>query len=270
MTAATKTTIKTYFETNDTPTQSQFSDFIDSCLFIANDTSQIVSGAVNFVGSFQISGNTLATTAFVTPTSGALLGANTSGAVGSITVGSGLTLSGATLSTTGGGSGTLITTAIVSAGQTTVDFTTGIDSTYAHYWVEISNLVPATDVQDLYMRFQQGGSFITTSNYSWSHNAYATGGTDYSTGQAAVGAIHITQQGIHNATTTPANGVVHFFRPDLAAQLEVVTKFYANNGTTSVCYNGGGVLNLTAVTSGIRFYMGSGNITSGTFKLYGV
>lgn len=58
MTTATKTTIKTYFETGDTPSQQNFTDFIDSCFFIADNTTQAVSANVAFAGTVGVTGVT--------------------------------------------------------------------------------------------------------------------------------------------------------------------------------------------------------------------
>lgn len=46
MTASTRTTIKAFFETGDKPTQSNFSDFIDSCAFLAETSAQVFSGSI--------------------------------------------------------------------------------------------------------------------------------------------------------------------------------------------------------------------------------
>ena len=62
MTATTKTTIKTYFQTGDKPTQSQFEDFIDSCAFLAETSSQ------NFVGGIVVSGGIVGDTSLSTIT----------------------------------------------------------------------------------------------------------------------------------------------------------------------------------------------------------
>lgn len=43
MTISTKTTIKSYFETGDFPSQSNFSDFIDSCIFGAETSAQAIA-----------------------------------------------------------------------------------------------------------------------------------------------------------------------------------------------------------------------------------
>jgi hypothetical protein len=56
MTAASKTTIKSYFETGDKPTQAQFGDFVDSCAFLAEGSAQTFQGVVNFASAVTVSG----------------------------------------------------------------------------------------------------------------------------------------------------------------------------------------------------------------------
>jgi hypothetical protein len=46
MTAANRTTIKSYFQTGDKPNEGQFSDFIDSCAFLAETSAQVFSGSI--------------------------------------------------------------------------------------------------------------------------------------------------------------------------------------------------------------------------------
>lgn len=64
MTIATKTTIKTYFETGDFPTQQNFTDLIDSFLGLGETASQtinspiVVSGAATFRLGATVSGAT--------------------------------------------------------------------------------------------------------------------------------------------------------------------------------------------------------------------
>lgn len=62
MTILVRTSVKTYFETGDRPTQSQFGDFIDSALFLAETTSQTI------VGSIIVSGTTYAAGGFQSTT----------------------------------------------------------------------------------------------------------------------------------------------------------------------------------------------------------
>lgn len=64
MTAQNKTTIKSYFETGDKPTQGQFGNMIDSYLGLAETVQQVVSGNVNFAGGISVSGNALGQAAY--------------------------------------------------------------------------------------------------------------------------------------------------------------------------------------------------------------
>lgn len=60
MTLSNKTTIKTYFQTGDFPSQSNFADFIDSCVFqvvSARATAQNIGGSITIAGSCAVSGD---------------------------------------------------------------------------------------------------------------------------------------------------------------------------------------------------------------------
>lgn len=57
MTVSNKTTIKAFFETGDFPSQSNFSDFIDSTLFLAETSAQAIQGSISIAGSAAIAGD---------------------------------------------------------------------------------------------------------------------------------------------------------------------------------------------------------------------
>lgn len=57
MTAQTRSVLYTYFETGDKPTQSQFSDLIDSNLNLATTSAQYITSDVSVGGTFDVSGN---------------------------------------------------------------------------------------------------------------------------------------------------------------------------------------------------------------------
>ena len=52
-----KTTLKTYFQQGDIPTEGQYVDLIDSQLNVAETTAQTVAGAVTFTSAITCSGN---------------------------------------------------------------------------------------------------------------------------------------------------------------------------------------------------------------------
>lgn len=101
MTAQTKSTIKNYFETGDKPTQTQFGDFIDSCLFLAEVSSQTISGDIvvsgkvstpslqatgsNGVIVYNASGSAVATMGTANTLNTTFAGTVNAGAIGTLT-----------------------------------------------------------------------------------------------------------------------------------------------------------------------------------------
>jgi hypothetical protein len=55
MTAKNRTTLKTQFQTGDTPTGSDFDDLIDSTLNVADTTAQTINSDVNINGQLTVS-----------------------------------------------------------------------------------------------------------------------------------------------------------------------------------------------------------------------
>lgn len=86
MTISTKTTIKTFFETGDFPTQSNFSDFIDSCVFAAETSAQSLAGDISIGGIFSVSGvSTLGALNAASVNSAVVSGASVNGANANLT-----------------------------------------------------------------------------------------------------------------------------------------------------------------------------------------
>ena len=176
------------------------------------------------------------------------------------------------------GSLTLISTSTTTSGVAQIDITSGIDSTYTKYMISIINLHPASD-HELRMRVftGTGGSQAvdTGSNYERSFIGFRVGrtseisdsGTDSYFGlpggqyidSGVAGACMNATFFLHN----PADTTFHF-QIDGNFVHENVTSNYAAHG-----HVGGRYKQTTAVT-GVRFYMGSGNIDNATIKLYGI
>lgn len=100
MTISNKTTLKTYFQTNDKPNQSQFSDFIDSCLNLAEASSQTVVGSVVVSGNLTVAGIVSAGTLSLTSLSTGIVSASNINATGTLKV-DGATTLGSTVTLTG-------------------------------------------------------------------------------------------------------------------------------------------------------------------------
>ena len=178
-----------------------------------------------------------------------------------------------------GGNLIFISKATASA-SASIEFTSGIDSTYKEYVFYFVNMHPATDGTNL--RFQastDGGSnyntTMTTSTFRAYHNeadseavlAYVNSdqaqGTDFQR-------LTFGQIGADNDQC--ANGYVHLFNPSsttfvkhyISKSAELNASDFAQNGF------GAGYFNTTSAINAIQFKMSTGNIDAGEILLFGV
>ena len=179
----------------------------------------------------------------------------------------------------GGGSLNLISTQTASS-SSTIDFTSGIDSTYKEYIFKFTDIHPATDnVQFSFQANVSGGSgfnetitstFYTAYNNEAGDNAGVTYAGSYDLAQST-SFQPLTYQ-IGNDNDHSSNGTLHLFDP---SNTTFVKHFIAR--TSASTYHDyerdsfvAGYFNTTSAIDEIQFKMSSGNIDSGTIKLYGV
>ena len=174
----------------------------------------------------------------------------------------------------GGGAWTLISTSTAST-SATIDFT-GLSSTYFQYMVVASNIQPVTDGVELFFRTStdNGSSYDSgASDYKWVFNSYRLNNTpsNSNVGDTADSQIRINVTGLGNAANEQNNLVLYISNPS-------DTNYTNIHGTAMITQNDGDVyMNhfagqriSGADVDAIRFLMSSGNISTGTFKLYGL
>ena len=157
----------------------------------------------------------------------------------------------------------------------TLDFITGIDSTYLHYLFVLENVKPVNANRALYMRFStNSGSTYQATNYQYNLQQQNSNGTDvsgYSAGSGITSAIVFGDQISNNAGEGGMNGIIQIFDPAGSNQ-----KFASGNGgylraaSLNTSCSMAGLWATTTAVNAIRFLMSSGNIASGTIALYGV
>ena len=163
----------------------------------------------------------------------------------------------------------LSTTAASSSAN--VDISSNIDSTYKAYMIEIINMHIATNDTTLRMRFFQGGS-VDTGGYDYAFQTVANNTTSTGHYQATnEGYIEMTyaQQQQNEADLS---GRILIYNPaDTTFNTNCVFNLvYQVDGDNCRMADGCGRIEQTEAVDGVRFYMSSGNIDSGTFKLYGI
>lgn len=157
----------------------------------------------------------------------------------------------------------------------TIDFT-GLSSTFSRYKITLDNVKPATD--DVYLALRVGtgaGPTYQSSGYSWGHHIIGVAG-DATDGSGTISTlIALTRigagQGVGNGTGEYVAGELAFTLPGasdfpLIRFDGVYMRSDAVGQGATVVGNYGGAGAYTA----LRFLFSSGNIASGTFKLYGI
>jgi hypothetical protein len=166
--------------------------------------------------------------------------------------------------------------------NSSIDFVNGVssvvfDDTYDSYMVDYSNVKPATDDVELWLRFGTGGGpTYQTTSYRYGVATTGDGGTGGNFGSTSASRIIISgstaaTDAIGNATGENASGRVFIPNPEQTDfhNVTFASTFMRAAGTLMTMSGGGCWTQGTAITA-IRFMMESGNITSGRFSLYGL
>jgi len=160
------------------------------------------------------------------------------------------------------------------AGSTSLDFAASINSTYDEYVFEMVNIVPATNAVALYLRTStDGGSSYAAGGSDYSYGSiYQTAGTVSAVQSAAAAQIQIADTISNTASHGGVSGQLRIYSPsDATAQKRVMFETSSTDaGSTIFNYRGSGMRLATADVDAVRFIMSSGNITSGTIRMYGV
>jgi len=179
-----------------------------------------------------------------------------------------------------GSSLVLLETQTVSS-SSTVSFTSNIDSTYKEYIFKFIDIHPATDSANFTfnMSADSGSNYNVTKTTTF-FQAYhrEDGHTDYqvsySTGRdlAQSTDFQIIARETGNDNDQSANGTLHLFDPSNTTFVKhfICTSHNAQSQNYSNPQFIGGYGNTTSAVDAVQFKFSSGNIDSGTIKLYGI
>ena len=180
------------------------------------------------------------------------------------------------------GAMTLISTTTASS-SSTISITSGIDSTYPVYLFKFINIHPGTDTGNNRLTFQ--GDTGTNTNYNQSitsthfrayHNEGGSGqGIGYRTATDQANGTSFQPLGEGNGAGVAdesSSGELYIFEPSSSVFVKhflARTHIYSDNNETVDSFVGG-YFNTTTALTRFQFNMSSGNIDSGTIKLYGI
>ena len=215
-------------------------------------------------------GNTLALDTWKDSGGNTLFTSNGSGVVSSVN--SGLA-----------GGGPVLIQSQTSSGSASIEFTTGIDSTYDKYMFVFLDINPSSNGQNFFFNASDdGGSTYSVSKTTTFFRAKNTeSGTAPESGilvyQPASDLANSTSDqvlasGVGGAADESCAGILYLFAP---SSTTYVKQFYS----TLTDYQAGaifdvgyvaGYINVTTAINALKFNFGGGTIANGTIKLYGV
>ena len=163
--------------------------------------------------------------------------------------------------------------------SSTISFTSGIDDTYTVYVFEFIDCHPATNSALLtFTASTNGGSSYGLTKTSTAFIAYNA----ESFVQAAVGyntSVDLAQStnaqnlstNVSNASDGNVSGTLHLFGPsDTTFVKHFLIRSSLNNGSYAQDEHFAGYFNTTSAINAIQFKFSSGNIDTGTIKMYGI
>jgi len=174
---------------------------------------------------------------------------------------------------------TLLETQTASS-SATISFTSNIDSTYKEYIFKYINVHPATNSTMFAFQVDTGtntsynqtitSTHFTVGNNEAGNDTLFTYQTSMDQGQGT--SFQKISNNVGNGNDECVSGTLHLFDPSsttfvkhfVARSVEYHNEDYAVDSYT------GGYVNTTTAITRVQFKFESGNIDSGTFKLYGV
>ena len=178
-----------------------------------------------------------------------------------------------------GGALTLISTSTASS-SATLDFTSGIDSTYKEYIFKFYNMHPATNNVKWTFQSDTGtntsyGQTITSTDFISQHSEDDSAtelGYASANDQAQGTAFQPIGQLIGNGNDECVSGTLHIFDPSNATFVKhfmANTNVYRQDNYSREHFTAG-YFNTTTALTRFRFKFSSGNTDSGVIKMYGI
>jgi len=146
------------------------------------------------------------------------------------------------------------------------------------YVITITNLIPSTSggVQ-FRTRLKLGGTYQTTANYGGCTLLVSSGAVSTDSNDALT-YLNVARNNLFTATDSAgagANAIVHIMNPASTVQNKPIFSQIVATGGTNPYTTGNqmlaGTFNAASSTlTGVRFFFSTGNISTGTFRLYGI
>lgn len=155
-----------------------------------------------------------------------------------------------------------------------LDFTSCISSTYDDYQLELIQLVPASDGVSFGIRVSTdgGSTYVSSADYSSWILRFGSGGSTAGggTGLTFINMFH--GDSMSNNSNWGLSGNIKLFNPLSASSYKLVSGQLVtlNQSGSRACIIANGAYESTTAVNAFQFIMSSGNIASGTIRVYGI
>lgn len=176
---------------------------------------------------------------------------------------------GITCGTTSAGSGLVLLNTLTASSSASLSDTTSITGTYSSYLIIFDNLIPATNNVNANFVVHSGGAFQAAG-----YNEAFTGINDSGAAQAQTGSSVSTT--IFNSTANPVSnaygisGTLRLYNPTATTFPKMWTGNFGYATPHAIFMSGSLIwVGGNGAVDGFQFSFSSGNITSGTIRIYG-
>ena len=170
---------------------------------------------------------------------------------------------------------------VTASSSATIDFTSGIDSTYKEYLFTFKDIHPQTDGVKFQVGFRDGGTDYDASKTTTIFQAYHNEAGNDTTLNYDTGEDHANGTGFQTMTGGDSLGsdadqcivgTLHLFNPSSTTFVKNFisrnSEYIFNNSIRDSFIAGYG--NTTSAVDAVQFKMSSGNIDAGDICLYGI
>ena len=163
----------------------------------------------------------------------------------------------------------LLNTITISGTPTTVTDTASMTSSYSHYMIVFTNIIPGTSGATLQVQLHSGGAFKTTGYLTTTHEAFYGGSTGVVTPTSGMDLS--ANAALYNAAPG-VSGVLHIYNPSAAAIIQMTAEYVCASSATAMAIGySGGYWNTSGAVDGFQLTLGGTiTFTSGTIKVYGI
>ncbi len=175
----------------------------------------------------------------------------------------------------GSGAWTLLQTQTASSSASIAFTSTYITSTYKNYAVVMNNVVPATNAVSFNMTVStDNGSTYLSTNYNANAGVCSSaGGSINSTNSTSAFPFNYSGNLLKNSAGIGLSGVIYLTNWTTGSntpQMSGSGQYLESSATVLVLALWGGNAAASTTVNNIKFAMSSGNISTGTFSLYGI